>query len=127
MQNYLQPPYQGYRYPGLNNGFRVVPIANETEINSIAEDYSGIPIYFHNRSTNEIIIRQFDIKTGLTTIQKYIKSDGTEGQEPKENAKSDIDYSENFNAINDRIDVLKSMIEKLSIPHPEIDVKGGKR
>ena len=125
MTNYFPQPY---RYQPMNNGFRVVSIANETEINSIADDYSGIPIYFHNRATNEIIIKQFDIKTGLTTIQKYVKSDGTEGQISKENVKSDVDYSENFNAINERIDGLKSMIENLNISKPEIiEARGGKK
>ena len=118
MTNYFPQPYGFNRY---QNGFRVVPIANETEINSIADDYSGIPIYFHNRSSNEIIVKQFDIKTGLTTIQKYVKSDSTEGQISKENVKSDVDYSENFNAINDRIDGLKLMIENLN------EAKGGKK
>lgn len=119
MQNYM-PQYRPMVY-------RTLPVSSEAEMNSITVDFNGTPTYFHNQLTNEIYVKQFDIKTGLTTTQKFIKSDGTEGQEPKGNVKSDIDYSENFNAINDRIDVLKSMIEKLAIPQQEIEVKGGKK
>ena len=111
MQNY--PYRQNYTQP-YNQGFKVIPIANESELNNITVDYMGVPSYFHNQSTNEIFIKQFDIRTGITNLQKFIKSDGAghEISHAKEQESIDL-YKEQINSINDRIDGLKEIIEKM--------------
>ena len=119
MNYYPQPPYRNFTQ---NNGSRVVSIASDSEMNNVAEDYSGIPLYFHNRTTNEIIIRQFDISTGLTITKKYIKTDGADLAHSEKKEEESINlYTEKLNSINDRIDSLSLSIENL------IDAKGGKK
>ena len=109
MQNFLsQQPFQQYR----QLGFKVVPVANEMEMNNITVDFNGNPTYFHNQNLNEIYVKQFDIKTGLTTTQKFIKFDVNNNSSSAENNKIDMSvYDDKFNAINERIDSLYELIE----------------
>ena len=115
MQNYLpQPPYQQYR----PMGYKVIPVSNEFEINNITVDFNGAPSYFHNQNLNEIYIKQFDMKTGLTTTQKYVKSDNVGQDLTGINPETRVNtYEEKFNALNERIDSLRELIEE----------KGGKK
>ena len=107
MMNYL--PQQQYR-PMV---YRALPISSEMEMNNTTVDFSGAPTYFHNQTNNEIYVKQFDIKTGLTTTQKYIKADNA-GHEIG-GGKSDFDiktYEDKLEVINDRLDGLEKMIAK---------------
>lgn len=112
MQNYLpQPQFRSI-------GYRIIPIANEFEMNNVTVDFNGTPTYFHNQNTNEIYTKQFDIKTGLTTTQKFIHSDNAGQDLKEENPSIDINtYDEKINAINERLDGLAELIES----------KGGKK
>ena len=102
-------------------GYKVMPVANEFEMNNVTVDFNGTPTYFHNQNSNEIYVRQFDMKTGMTTTQKYIKSDGLNGGLTEVKAESNINlYEEKFNALNERLDGLKEMLEAISD-------KGGKK
>lgn len=109
MQNYL---------PQMRN-YRAIPVSSEAEMNNITVDFNGTPTYFHNQNLNEIYVKQFDIKTGLTSIQKFIKADGTETAENDKNGHIDIKtLEENLTALNERVNSLSEIIE---------NQKGGKR
>lgn len=112
MQNYL--PQQQFRAIG----YRIIPIANEFEMNNVTVDFNGTPTYFHNQNTNEIYTKQFDIKTGLTTTQKFIHSDNAGADISKENTQIDMNsYDEKLTALNERLDTLYDLVES----------KGGKK
>jgi hypothetical protein len=104
MQNFIPQYQQQLR----TMGFKVIPVANEFEMNNITVDFNGTPTYFHNQNLNEIYVKQFDIKTGLTTTQKFIKSDNAgreiNGAKPESNINL---YEDRFNAINDRLTALE--------------------
>lgn len=105
MQNYLPQQMR-------STGYRVIPIANEFEMNSITVDFNGTPTYFHNQNTNEIYAKQFDIKTGMTTMQKFTHSDNAQAPNSNENTTPDIDlYNEKINKLNERLDTLYEMFE----------------
>lgn len=108
LQNYYNRPQQMI--------YRAIPVSSEAEVNNITVDFNGMPTYFHNQVTNEIYIKQFDIKSGLTTIQKYIKfeADSKPNNESKEAEKENV-LEKQINALNDRIDGLKLMIEKMNV------------
>lgn len=129
MVNYFpQQPYNRYPMYNQSNGFRIIPVGSETEINSIAEDYSGVPAYFHNRSTNEIILKQFDMKTGITNIQKYIKSDAPNCEIIEGKSKIDINtLDEKLNMINDKLSCLDKTLGELTVTESETTDKGGKK
>ena len=113
MQNYLQP-YPNYRNQPI--GYKVIPVSNLNEINNITVDFNGTPSYFHNQTNNEIYVKQFDIQTGLTSIQKFIKSDNAGGGLSDTKPEFDIKtYDERISAINDRIDSLEKKIDKKGV------------
>ena len=118
MANYFNQPY---RNPYQPNGLRIIPVASDSEINAFTTDFNGAPTYFHNQATNEIVIKQFDLRTGLTSIQKFIKSDNVQGDLTQ--VKPEVDtskYDEEINVINDRLEGIEKTIADLS-------EKGGKR
>lgn len=110
MQNYIpQNPYTQPNYRPL--GYRMVPIASEAEMAGVAVDYSGNPTYFHNQSTNEIYIKYFDIKTGLTPIIKYIREDKMV-QPNHEEQQAPRDYVDKMNQLNAKFDTVLALLSK---------------
>lgn len=122
MQNYLQQPQQYGNYRPMF--YKALPIANEAEMNNFTVDFNGTPTYFHNQMTNEIYIKQFDMRTGLTTLQKYVKFEQADkpSEEKKEEVSTDL-YKADFEALNGRLNGLEKMIENLN---KNDDIKGVK-
>lgn len=119
MQNYLQQPQ--FARPMF---YKALPIANEAEMNNYTVDFNGMPTYFHNQATNEIYVKQFDIRTGLTSTQKFVKFEpsSTPVKESKEENKKDA-FKEEFDAIYGKIDGLQEAIKNISRNN---DIKGVK-
>lgn len=106
MQNFMpQVPYQQFRPVG----YKIIPIANDLEMGSITVEYNGTPTYFHNQSTDDIYVKYFDIKTGLTPTIKYVRSDKV-NQGEQNNTAAEVNYDEQFKAVNERLD---SVVEAL--------------
>lgn len=117
MQNYgfnnynpYLPQYQ-HQTPQqqTQQGFKLIPVSNRNEVNSFITDFNGTPVYFHNQATNEIYVKQFDIKTGLAKIQefKHAETDLSHA-ESESNINS---YEKDFKAINDRLDGLYELLK----------------
>ena len=119
MQNYLQQAQ--FTRPMF---YKALPIANEAEMNNYTVDFNGTPTYFHNQMTNEIYVKQFDMRTGLTSLQKYVKFEQNNNplEEKKEEISTDL-FKADFEALNDRLNSLEKMIEKLN---KNDDIKGVK-
>ena len=98
--------------------YKAIPIANESDMNNITVDFNGTPTYFHNQMTNEIYVRQFDIRTGLTTTQKFVRFEPSNKpiEESKQENSKDV-FKEELDAIYGKINGLE---EKLN------DIKGVK-
>lgn len=122
MQNFT--PYQPQFRPQMQSIYKALPVTSEAEMNTYTVDFNGMPTYFHNQATNEIYVKQFDIRTGLTTTQKFIKFEGDSKpiSESKIENNKDI-YKEDFEAINGRLNGLQKMIENLQRKE---DIKGVK-
>ncbi len=122
MQNYLQQPQQYGNYRPMF--YKALPIANEAEMNNYTVDFNGMPTYFHNQATNEIFVRQFDFRTGLTTTQKFVKSEPSSKPNLESKEENNIDlYKEELDAIYGKIDGLQEAIKKLN---KNDDIKGVK-
>ena len=122
MQNYLQQPQQYGNYRPMF--YKALPIANEAEMNNYTVDFNGMPTYFHNQATNEIYVKQFDIRTGLTTTQKFIKFEPASKPNLESKEENNIDlYKEELNAIYGKIDGLQEAIKNLNKNN---DIKGVK-
>lgn len=116
MQNYLQQPQFNYR-PLY---YKALPIANDAEMNNVTVDFNGTPTYFHNQMTNEIYVKQFDMRTGLINTQKFVKFEAV--QKPDEEKKEDL-YKEELNAIYGKINGLEETIKSIT---KSDDIKGVK-
>lgn len=119
MQNYLQQPQFA-----RTMFYKALPIANEAEMNNYTVDFNGMPTYFHNQATNEIFVRQFDFRTGLTTTQKFVKFEpsSTPVNESKEENNKDV-LKEELDAIYGKLNGLEETIKKLN---KNDDIKGVK-
>ena len=122
MQNFIQQPQQYGNFRPVF--YKALPIANDAEMNNYTVDFNGTPTYFHNQMTNEIYIKQFDMRTGLTTLQKYVKFEQANKpvEEKKEEVSTDL-YKADFEALNGRLNGLEKMIENLN---KNDDIKGVK-
>lgn len=102
--------------------YKALPIANEAEMNNYTVDFNGTPTYFHNQMSNEIYVRQFDMRTGLTSTQKFVKFEpiSTPVEENKEE-KKDV-YKEELDAIYGKLNGLEETIRKIN----RDDIKGVK-
>ena len=95
-------PYYNSQPQQINptQSYKVIPVSSKNETNSAIADFNGTPLYFHNQSNNEIYIKQFDIKTGVTTLQEFKR---VEPSIMDEKDKVNINpYENDFKAINDR-------------------------
>lgn len=122
MQNFIQQPQQYGNFRPIF--YKALPIANDAEMNNYTVDFNGTPTYFHNQMTNEIYVKQFDMRTGLTSLQKYIKfeQDSKPVNESKEENNRDV-LKEELDAIYGKIDGLQEAIKKLN---KNDDIKGVK-
>ena len=112
-----QYQYQQQHQPQTNQqGYKLIPVSNRNEVNSFITDFNGTPVYFHNQATNEIYVKQFDIKTGLAKIQEFHHAESDLNHVEKENSINP--YEENFKSINERLDGLYELLK----PH-EKEVK----
>ena len=93
-------------YPQQMPFYKMVPVSCEAEINNHTLDFNGAPAYFYNQATNEIIVRHFDILTGVTSTQKFIRE-----TQPKEE-KKDSEFEERFNSIDERLSGLEKLLQK---------------
>ena len=109
MNDYSQAYIPNYRlYPNQQMFYKTLPVMSESEINNITVDFNGSPTYFHNQATNEIYIKQFDIRTGITNMQKYVKAEAlNEIKQSEEVNKKD------FEALNSRLDNLEDILTEL--------------
>lgn len=104
MQNSIPPQAQYQQQPFRPTGYRVIPVANEASMGNVPVDYNGNPTYFHNQSTDEICIRYFDIRTGITSDIKYVRANGI--------AQTNAGYDDQLKAINERLDSMAEAIKQ---------------
>lgn len=128
---YGMPPYYPQQQPPMQQqaqttqAYRIIPVSSKNDTNAAIADFNGTPIYFHNQSNNEIYIKQFDLKTGVTTLQEYKRV------EPPVSDKKDVvkvnTYENDFKAINDRLDGLYKLLETNNVEEVEEVKKGNKK
>ena len=110
LQNYspYQPQQLQHQQP-QQQGYKVIPVSNRNEVNSFITDFNGTPVYFHNQSTNEIYVKQFDIKTGLAKVQNFKH---VEGDLSMVESESNVNpYEKDFKHINERLDGLYELLK----------------
>jgi len=89
--------------------YKIIPISNKNDTNAAIADFNGTPIYFHNQSNNEIYIKQFDVKTGVTTLQEFKRVESPLSDD-KDTNNVNI-YKNDFQSLNDKIDSLQKTFD----------------
>ena len=110
LQNFNPYQPQQFQHPQQTaQGYKVIPVSNRNEVNSFITDFNGTPVYFHNQATNEIYVKQFDIKTGLAKIQEFRHAESDLSHVESE---SNINpYENDFKSINERLDGLYELLK----------------
>ena len=113
MQNYL-PQYPQMRTGYYNNPvptvqqpqvqFKTIPVTNRNEADAFIPDVNGSPLFFFNRGSNEIYLKQLDLQTGLAIFKEYVE------KQPAVNPTSTITVE----TLNEKIDALKDIINQLT-------------
>ena len=123
--NYLQNA-QNYQTQ-QNNFVKVYFVTNKQEANSIIPDPNGTPLFFFNKGSNEIYLKQVDTQTGLAIFKEYAEIKPVEKPIKEENLKKDINiYKEDFNALNDKLDTLQETFDSYIRQNSNKEIKGGK-
>ena len=91
-------------YPQQMPFYKITPVSSEADISRYTIDFSGSPTYFYNQAANEIIVKQFDMRTGVISSQKFIRE-----HQPEETKNP---YEEQFKSITDRLDSIEETIQK---------------
>lgn len=85
------------------NFYKVLPISNRKEVDNIPVDLSGHPTYFHNQMNNEIYIKQFDVRTGLASIQEFKRADQAVGEQKEQ-------YINEFKSIHEQLNGIQRLL-----------------
>ena len=97
-QNYNAPAQQPY----VNNG-RVIFVTNIEEAKATPADMLGNPLFFYNKSKNEIYIKQTD-STGAAPIREYELKKDSATQEPSSLELELQDIKQQLASINKKLE-----------------------
>lgn len=126
MLNTYNPQIYGVPLTSHTQFYKIIPISSKADTSKFVADFNGTPLYFHNQTNNEIYIKQFDMKTGVTTIQDYKRAE----QQFDENKQDiQISYENDIKQISDRIDCLQKTFDDYinSNNSDDSDVKKGSK
>jgi len=102
---YNNYPFYPYTSPQpVQTGFRVFPVASIDEAKSCQVDFQGNPLYFHNKTEEEVYCKKFNAETGIVDFKKYVKTD-----EPLKNVLACADTSK----LEEEIEQIKTQIAEL--------------
>lgn len=78
----------------VQNGFRVLPVAREEEALATLPDYQGTPLFFYNKSKNEVYIKKFDEMTADVSFQKFVLAQAEEKQKEYDPSKIEAEIAD---------------------------------
>lgn len=108
--------------PQQNNNFLMaIPVTNVDEANAFRVDPQGTPTLFYNAGKNEVYLKRTNTQTGLADFlifSKIEKSPVEEKPAPSANI-----YKKDFEAINDKIDGLYSLLSTVSQQSEQVSDK----
>ena len=102
----------GFQQQQLQPNFsKAFTVTSKEQATNTPVDFNGLPTFFYNQNSNEVYLKQFDIKTGSAIWKEY------KAVEPVSNEKKikylDVDtYTTDYNALNAKIDGLISKLDE---------------
>lgn len=89
---------------GSQNGWRILPVSNIEEANATPVDLSGNPLFFFNRATKEIYMKQLDQTGAAPLISFALKPQESQIKLSQEQTKPTYDFQNDLRKLNSKVD-----------------------
>lgn len=98
-----------------SNGWRTIQVSNIDEANATPAEWGGIPLFFYNRSANEIYMKQMDQSGAAPLITFILKSKQDEIKLSEEQTKPVTDYQNDLRKLNNKVEEIRKIVSDLKI------------
>lgn len=107
------------------SGWRIIQVSNIDEANATPADLSGIPIFFFNKATKEIYMKQLD-QTGAAPLITFVLKPQEQTKLSQEQTKPTVDFQNDLRKLTSKIDKMYDVLvanNQTKIKKEAIDVK----
>lgn len=104
-----------------NNFLMAIPVTNIDEANAFRVDPQGTPTLFYNAGKNEVYLKRTNTQTGLADFLIFGKVDKPTVEEKQ--VQSINPHKKEFEALNDKIDGLYSLLATVSQQSEQVSVQ----
>ena len=104
-----------------NNFLMAIPVTNVDEANAFRVDPQGTPTLFYNAGKNEVYLKRTNMQTGLADFIIFGKVDKPTVEEKQ--VQSINPHKKEFEALNDKIDGLYSLLATVSQQSEQVSVQ----
>ena len=101
---------------GSQNGWRILPVSNIDEANATPVDLSGNPLFFFNRATKEIYMKQLDQTGAAPLISFVLKPQEQQIKLSQEQTKPAYDFQNDLRKLNNKIDDIYKILVPNNTP-----------
>lgn len=113
---------QPHPQPQQNGNFLMaIPVTNIDEANAFRVDPQGTPTLFYNAGKNEVYLKRTNTQTGLADFIIFGKVDKPTVEEKQ--VQSINPHKKEFEALNDKIDGLYSLLATVSQQSDQVSVQ----
>lgn len=91
------------------NGWRILPVSNLDEANATPADLSGNPVFFFNRASREVYMKQLD-QTGAAPLITFILKPQQQTKLPEEQLKPAIDFQNDLRKLTSKVDKMYDVL-----------------
>lgn len=95
---------------GSQNGWRILPVSNIEEANATPVDLSGNPLFFFNRATKEIYMKQLDQTGAAPLISFALKPQESQIKLSQEQTKPVYDFQSDLRKLNDKVEEIRKIL-----------------
>lgn len=95
---------------GVQNGWRVILVSNIEEANATPVDLSGNPLFFFNRATNEIYMKQLDQTGAAPLISFVLKPQESQIKLSQEQTKPVYDFQNDLRKLTDKVEEIRRIL-----------------
>lgn len=95
---------------GSQNGWRIIPVSNIEEANATPVDLSGNPLFFFNRATREIYMKQLDQSGAAPLVSFILKPQESQIKLSEQQTKPAYDFQNDLKKLNEKIDEIRKVL-----------------
>lgn len=95
---------------GSQSGWRILPVSNIDEANATPVDLSGNPLFFFNRATKEIYMKQLDQTGAAPLISFVLKPQESQIKLSQEQTKPVYDFQNDLKKLNEKVEEIRKVL-----------------